>query len=102
MYVHTCAYIHTHTMHICVFRGRGGKSYSGHVGNKVTSGPGLTFTRKATQLICRPFNLPEAYFYVYAKGRAHTSPATVIQASGSFQPHPLSVGSALSMERAIW
>ena len=102
MYVHTCAYIHTHTKYVGVFRGRGGKSYSGHIGNKVTSGPGLTFTRKAIQLICRPFNLPEAYFYVCAKGRAHTSPATVIQASGSFQHHPLSVGSTLSMERAIW
>ena len=78
MYIHTCAYIYTHTMCVCVFRGRGGKSYSGHKGNKFTSGPGLTFTRKSTQLICSPFNLPEAYFYVCAKGRAYTIPATVI------------------------
>lgn len=72
-YVCTCAYVC-----VCVFRGQGGKSCSGHRGNRFPSKPGLTFTGKVSQLTCSPLNLPEAYFCVCAKGRASIITATVI------------------------
>lgn len=87
-----CTYTHRVCVHMCVcvfLRVVGGKSCGGHWGNQFTSEPGLTFTGKVTQRTYSSLNLPEAYFCL-CQGRACATSATVIGASGSSQPCPLS------------